>query len=139
MDNQGESIMENKIRYLEMLTSVIERMASYSFMLKGWGITIVAGMFILAEKDMDQIYLLFAYVPLVTFWFLDSYYLQLERKYRALYNIARTKKEEDIDFNMDAPNSTDKKLTYIDCLFSTIEWGFYVPIIMITAIIIMCR
>lgn len=132
--------MESKIKHLEMLTSIIERMASYSFMLKGWGITIVAGMFALAGKEMNQSYLIFAYVPLVTFWFLDSYYLQLERKYKALYKDVRIKAEDEIDFNMDIGEiqfiNTNKRSKYFNCLFSMTEWIFYIPIIVVIAFIL---
>ena len=35
--------MENKIKYLEMIQSVINRMANNSFCLKGWTVTLVSG------------------------------------------------------------------------------------------------
>ena len=47
---------ENKIRHLEMIQGVINRMASNSFMLKGWAVTLVAGIFALAAKDTDKLY-----------------------------------------------------------------------------------
>lgn len=52
--------MENKHKYLEFLQSVINRMASNSFMLKGWAVTLVAGIFVLAGKDTDKLYFLVA-------------------------------------------------------------------------------
>ena len=129
--------MENKIKHLEMLTSIIERLASNSFMLKGWGITIVAGMFALAGKEMSSSILLFAYVPIVTFWFLDSYYLQMERKYKELYKEVILKNEHEIDFDMDIRElkKNDSKLNYAYCLFSVTEWGFYLPVIGVIAYI----
>lgn len=129
--------MENKIKHLEMLTSIIERLASNSFMLKGWGITIVAGMFALAGKEMSSSILLFAYVPIVTFWFLDSYYLQMERKYKELYKEVILKNEHEIDFDMDIRElkKNDSKLNYVYCLFSVTEWGFYLPVIGVIAYI----
>jgi len=37
--------MENKIKHLEMIQGVINRMASNSFALKGWAVTLVSGIF----------------------------------------------------------------------------------------------
>ena len=78
--------MENKIKHLELIQSVINRMASNSFALKGWGVTLVAGIFVLAGKDADKLYFLVAYIPIIVFWGLDAYYLLQERLYCALYD-----------------------------------------------------
>ena len=45
--------MDKKLKHLEMVQGVINRMASNSFMLKGWAVTLVAGIFALAGKDTD--------------------------------------------------------------------------------------
>lgn len=74
--------MEDKIRYLEMIQSVIQRMANNSFLLKGWTVSLIVAIFVLSDKVTDQIYFIFTYIPAIVFWILDSYYLQLERKYR---------------------------------------------------------
>ena len=74
----------NRIKHLEMIQGVINRMASNSFMLKGWAVTLVAGIFALASKGTDKLYFLIAYIPIVVFWGLDSYYLLQERLYRDL-------------------------------------------------------
>ena len=73
--------MESKIRHLEMLQSVISRMSNNSFLLKGWAITLLAGFYALAGNNTDKTYYLLAYIPIIAFWFLDSYYLHQEKKY----------------------------------------------------------
>ena len=73
--------MENKIKHLELIQGVINRMAGNSFALKGWAVTLIAGIFALASKDADKIYFLVAYIPITVFWGLDSYYLLQERLY----------------------------------------------------------
>ena len=85
--------MENKLKHLEMVQSVINRMANNSFMLKGWAVTLVAGIFVLAGKDTDKLYFLVAYIPVIVFWGLDSYYLLQERLYRGLYEKVRLSEE----------------------------------------------
>ena len=52
--------MEDKRKHLELVQGVINRMASNSFMLKGWAVTLVAGIFALAATDKDKLYFLVA-------------------------------------------------------------------------------
>lgn len=131
--------MENKIKHLELVQGVINRMANNSFMLKGWAVTLVAGIFVLAGKDTDKLYFLVAYIPVIVFWFLDSYYLLQERLYRSLYEKVRHTDEEKIDFSLKATITefnTDKNC-FCSCLFSKTEVGFYVPLALVcTGIIV---
>jgi len=129
--------MEIKIKYLEMIQGIINRMASNSFMLKGWAVTLVAGIFALSAKGSNSLFFLITYVPIILFWFLDSYYLQLERKYRKLYNTNTDKKSEEIDFKMPVfPSSLDDKTCYYQSLFSRTEFGFYFPLAILVAVVI---
>lgn len=106
--------MEKKINHLEMIQGIINRMASNSFALKGWAVTLIAGIFALAGKDADKMYFLVAYIPIIIFWGLDSYYLLQERLYRALYDKVRLLPEEKIDFSMKVLSREfmDKSTTY---------------------------
>jgi hypothetical protein len=129
---------EAKIRHLEMIQAVISRMANNSFMLKGWAVTLVAGVFALSANDANEIFFLIAYVPVVLFWFLDSYYLQLERKFKVLYNKIGDCEEPDFTFSITAPQSCESEKTkYAQSLFSITEFGFYFPTaVLVSAIII---
>lgn len=42
--------MEEKMRHLEMIQNVISRMASNSFLLKGWTVTLVVGLLAFATS-----------------------------------------------------------------------------------------
>ena len=130
--------MDKKVKHMEMVQGIINRMAGNSFMLKGWAVTLVAAVFALAGNDMDKMYFLVAYCPIIVFWGLDSYYLFQERLYRSLYNRIRLMKEENVDFNMDVKlmqlQSGDSK--YWECLISLTEIGFYLPLALLTAGII---
>ena len=134
----GERIMDKKINHLQMIQGVISRMASNSFALKGWAVTLVAGIFALASKDADTMYFLVTYIPVVVFWGLDAYYLQQERLYRALYDKVRTLSEDEIDFSMDTSPAEfhSEKTTYRNCLTSKTVLWFYFPLALITAGII---
>lgn len=121
---------EKKIRYLEMVQNIVSRMASNSFSLKSWTVTLVVGILALSSKEADKNFLYFALIPIVVFWFLDSYYLQLERKYRALFDCVRKAPDNNIDFDMSFEKIRDqikvnKKLKYYSCFFSDTEWLFY--------------
>jgi hypothetical protein len=82
--------MENKLKHLEMLQGVINRMGNNSFLLKGWSVVLVSALFALAAKD-----------PAIAFWQLDAYFLWQERLYRKLYDKVRLKNESEIDYSMD--------------------------------------
>lgn len=94
----------DKVKHLEFIQNIINRMANNSFILKGWSVTLVAGIigFSLTSSFTDLIYL--ALLPVIMFWGLDAYYLRQERLYRKLYEyvIKSPKKLEpfslDIDF-----------------------------------------
>ena len=130
--------MENKRFHLEMIQGVINRMASNSFMLKGWAVTLVAGIFALAAKDADKLYFIITYVPIFVFWGLDAFYLRQERLYRKLYDKVRNQAEEEIDFSMNAnlPEFNCAKTAYGDVLFSKTELWFYLPLAVLTLIVI---
>ena len=132
--------MENKIKHLELIQGVINRMAGNSFALKGWAVTLIAGIFALASKDADQIYFLVAYIPITVFWGLDSYYLLQERLYRSLYEKVRFLPEDKIDFSMKASAKEFKseKNTFWDCFISPTECWFYLPLALVsTGIVIL--
>src|SRR5687767_11194464 len=93
--------MEQRLSYLQMIQSVINRFSSNSFLVKGWAITIVTGVFALSAKDANQFYVSLAYFPLLMFWVLDAYFVSQERLYRALYDNARIQSVEKLDFSMD--------------------------------------
>ena len=127
--------MENKHKHLEMIQGVINRMAANSFFLKGWAVTLVAGIFALASKDTDKLYFLVAYVPIIVFWGLDSYYLLQERLYRALYGKVRKLDDDKIDYDMNAnlPEYKSDKNSFWSCVISPTELWFYLPLALISA------
>jgi hypothetical protein len=128
--------IEYKIKHMELIQGIITRMASNSFSLKGWTVTIVTGIFILTAKDKLYSYFLISYTPTILFWFLDAYYLTLERRYRCLYRTVSMNTTCDLSFKLTPPkgNKQDKTL-YIQSLFSLTEFGFYVPLAVLIVLI----
>ena len=132
--------MENKIRHLEMIESVIERMGNNSFQLKGWAVTLVSLVGALAAQGSDKKFFLLAFIPLIAFWFLDAFYLQIERKYKILYKNVSGKIENEIDFNMDTrkivcEGEDSNRICFWNCLFSTTEWAFYLIISIVVGVL----
>ena len=133
MDNQ------NKTSHLQMIQGIITRMGQNSFQIKGWSIGIMIAIFSFAGKQSDIRCILFTIMPLVVMWFLDTYYLVLERKFRLLYDDVRTRKRE-IDFDMDFNSikldvGNHYKISFFRVLISTTEIAFYLTCIITTILI----
>ena len=71
------------LQYLQMMQENITRMAGNSANAKTWLITIVTGFFAIgcSINDLDW-WLLLAIIPIIVFWYIDAYYLRLERALR---------------------------------------------------------
>ena len=126
---------EKKLKHLEFIQGVINRLANNSFLIKGWCITIVAALSALSSGTKDQ-YILIAYFPVFIFWLLDSYYLWQESLFRELYDDVRIMGEADIDFSMKFSENALKKHKYIEVVFSKTILPFYV-VLLGTVIILM--
>lgn len=74
---------------IDLIQGVINRMASNSFLLKGWTVTIIVGVLALTKDTIvtnDVTYLaLTLLIPLCVFWYLDAFFLHKEKCYRELY------------------------------------------------------
>ena len=127
--------MEKKHKHIDLIQEVVNRMAQHSFILKGWGVTLVVAVFALNAKDgLDKNYLLAAIIPVVIFWFLDGYYLQKERLFRALFDEVRIKEEADIDYSMDIKHLRKGNLTLRAVLRSRTLIGLYLPLLLLIGI-----
>ncbi len=81
-------------KHLELIQGVINRLAANSFLLKGWTITLVAGLFALAASSQNWRFALIAIMPGLAFWWLDAYYLRQERLFRKVYDSVRLRDKE---------------------------------------------
>ena len=116
--------MENKLKHLEFIQNVINRMANTSFLLKGWSITIIAGLFAFGATEGSIEVLWLGVLLTLVFWFLDSYFLWQERLFRSLYDHVRNLKEEDVDFAMNHMQFGVERKWYTTS-FSLTLWPFY--------------
>jgi hypothetical protein len=94
--------VDRKLKHLDFIQGVINRLSTNSFLLKGWSVVLVSALFALSTSDSEVKFVFLAYIPAVAFWALDAYFLALERDYRSLYDKVRKLDPEKIDFSMDA-------------------------------------
>jgi hypothetical protein len=85
MAMSGRSFEEHEVKHLELVQSIISRMAQNSFQVRSWSVTLVTILFALAAKDSSLGLAILALFPAISFWCLDAYYLRQERLYRRLY------------------------------------------------------
>jgi len=122
--------MENKLKHLELIQNIISRMASNSFLLKGWSVTLVSALFALAAKDQHLAFVYLAYFPAIAFWILDGYFLWQERLFRALYDQVRIETDDKkIDFSMNTKHLLKNVSSWIEIMFSSTLLIFHGAII----------
>jgi len=129
----------NLHKELELIQSIINRMANNSFLIKGWTITLISLLLAVGKdsitSDKGFFYLIIVLVVLIPFWWLDAFYLKQERFFRAVYNRAVNLRNEEgyVPFCMKDRNDIIKK--EIDKLsspmFSHSTFWFYFPLILL--------
>lgn len=80
------------IEHLSYIQNTVDRMSHNSFLIKGWTITFMSLLFILAINNSNYWFLILALFTLICFWGLDAYYLRQERLFRKLYDFVRKDK-----------------------------------------------
>jgi hypothetical protein len=83
------SLGEDRIKHLEFLQANITRMGTNSFLVKGWALTLAAGLLALSADRLSWEIASAGVVPLFCFWYLDCFFLRQERAFRRLYDDAR--------------------------------------------------
>ena len=83
MDMKENLYNDDDRQYLQMMHGNIERMATNSSNCKAWMVTIVSAMMALqCSVEALNGWILLGVLPIVLFWYLDVYYLHLERGMR---------------------------------------------------------
>lgn len=131
--------MEKKLKHLEMIQSVINRLANNSFSLKLKSFIFVAVIFGFTTKDDDLYYICLAFIPILAFWGLDGFYLKQEKHFRALYDNVRRKDDKDIDFSMDVSAVKLEGESWLSICISWTILGFHLPILLVILLVIIIR
>ena len=114
--------MSDKVDHLNMIESVITRMASNSLQIKCWCLAIVGAAIVLSRSAIIAACIL----PVILFCYLDVNYISLEKSYRNLYDEVRQKDDSDIDFSMHF-----KPVLKTVSLRSWSVWPFYLSTIVL--------
>ena len=117
--------MEAKLKHLEFIQGVINRLATDSFRMKGWAVVLVSALLLLLAREGSVEFAYIGFLPVLVFWGLDGYFLWQERLFRDLYDHVRTLGESDIDFAMDTATF---KRTWLGATFSRTLCPFYVAL-----------
>jgi len=94
-------VEEGKIAHLGFIQAIITRMATHSFIVKGWSITVAAGLFAVAAGNSNATIAILAFFPAIMFWVLDTFFLLQERLFRELYRAVSQGDSSIAEFSMD--------------------------------------
>lgn len=127
--------MERKIKHLEIVQAAITRMASNSFLIKGWCITLIAAVLALASQEFNQRIIFISYLPIIMFWLLDAFFLRQERLFRKLYDKIRNVDENSIDFSMNTSEFAKGTASWVGVAFSQTLLLFYGIMLLLVIVI----
>lgn len=126
-----------KIEHLKFIQETVKRMAGNSFLLKGWTVTLVTGVFAVAVKrsdgGLDLNVAKLAWLPLLAFGALDTYYLWVEQRFRKLYDLVRTGPGKNFSMNVTEVPRKDRP-AFLGTLLSVSIWPFYGALILVLAV-----
>lgn len=124
------------MKEIDLIQDIIKRMAHNSFLIKGWAITLILTTFLLKSDNLEKGALI-SLLPLVGFWFLDSFYLTTERNYRKLHEWIIINRKHNLDSCFDLSlKKVEKKEVFICALFSNTMFLFYIPLLSIVVVIL---
>ena len=130
-----ETLEEDVRDYLCLIQNVIDRMSSTSAIIKGFAATVITGIAALSLTSLDKWVLLISFLPVVSFFGLDVYYLGLERRFRYLYDLVRNHKHvANFDLTINKKDKTEQRkadASFFKCLTSGSILLFYVPVLFI--------
>ncbi|MBZ2123583.1 hypothetical protein [Streptococcus gordonii] len=126
---------ETKSKHIDIIQSTISRMAQNSFIVKGWAVTILIGLFVFLQKNESKSNLFIYVTPILFFWVLDSYYLWQERLFRKLYNKIIDNLTSESDLSMDT-STFKENYSFFRTLFSVSELLSY-GVLLILAILLL--
>ena len=129
---------EDKLKHLEFIQSVITRMNTNSFQIKGWTVTIISALLAIFASTKNNYFILAGIFPAIIFWFLDTYYLTQERKFRGLYNDVAEISEKPKQlkpFEMRPDLYTRGKYSFSNVFFSRTIINLYLPLVIILIVL----
>jgi hypothetical protein len=125
---------EPRIKYLEMLQTIITRMAGNQVQFRTWTVTL--GTLVIgyaAAKEGHPRAALLAALPAITFWIQDGYYLSLEKNFRELFDKARKNENDPPDFFMSPGRPTATQ--WINGCWRPAVWLVHLPVLILAIMV----
>lgn len=94
--------------HLQMIQSVVSRLASQSTTVKGWCVTVTGALLGFGATRSTPLVAFVAVYVVVAFAVLDAYYLALERGYRSLY--ASAARGDTGSWSLEVPRATSGQI-----------------------------
>lgn len=112
---------------IEIIQSIIRRMAFNSFLIKGWTLTLVIASLLL-NNEFGEKWL--GFIPMVIFWFLDGYYLRQEKLFRKLHNWTKDNRlqTDELIFDTDVEDRFGDEVKFCKVFRSKTIAPFYLSI-----------
>lgn len=122
----------SRTKHLDYVTSAIERMAANSFKCKSWAIALTCAVLALNKIVISILTPVIAIFALISLWWLDAYYLRLERLFRELYSDVRLHDFSTSPYDMDLKPYNNKVQPILRIMFSKSELPVYIPTLIIS-------
>lgn len=126
----------NKHKHMDYIQEVINRMASNSFQMKGWAVTVITVLFAISIGSGGWKIHLVGTGVIFIFWGLNAYYLRQERLFRKLYDKVRKQKDDEIDYSMDTVEFEKDTASLQQVMISKTLLGLYLPLIVVEILLL---
>ena len=119
-----------RVAYLNIVQGIISRLANSSSVIKGASVTVLSALLAFAGGEHVKFHAWMFILPGLVFMCYHTYFLQQERAFVKLYNIAAAQPiTTQISLVIDAAKINSAKETYWSVLFRKTIWGFHLPMI----------
>lgn len=128
---------------IDLIQSCIQRMANNSFLLKGWLVSLLAVIMALLPKNVNMFLIIIASLLIVlSFWYLDGFFLRTEKLYRKLYNWVleeRPKGNRENLYNLNS-HRFDKEVESVwKVMWSkTLRYFYCIPLLVLVIVTVYC-
>lgn len=121
----------SRIKHLDYITMDIERMARNSFMCKAWAVTLTVALLAFNAKcNINKYAPAVAMVAIFSLWWLDAFYLRLERLFRKLYEDVRNNDYTHDQYTMNTSLYKNTVPSEIKIMITKSELPFYIPLLL---------
>ena len=132
----------DRVAHLGFIQGAIGRMAGNSFFCKGWAVTLFSALsaFVVSAEGSHVLcvpWLLAAAV--LVFWWMDSWYLRMERLFRCLYDRVRLEDGAENPYDMSLTPFVDQEQCVLRIMWSRGTWPTYTVMLVAALVLFLVR